>query len=1802
MTELAVNSLELVNKELTTALDQARQGLENYIDGRVGKGALADCARQLHLVRGALKIVEVHGAALLAEEMEQACDYLTELTDEDVVLQSVEALGRAMVQLPAYLDRVASGGRDIALVLLPLLNDLRAIRGEPLMSEGTLLLLNVGPGQGAGPAAPEAAGPAAENFTALASKLRPSFQMALLGWIKGRDLHANWNRLYTVSRALEGVATADAIYQLWYVLSGVLEALQKGGVESSVALQRLIGQADRFLKITIDRGEADAAKAAPRDLLNHLLYYVGRSKVETDRIKEIRNSFGLVNLLPGDHELAEAREGLAGPSVKLMRTVAAAIKEDLSNVKDALDIFVRTGMSDAEDLKPQLDMLKKISDTLGVLGLGDLRERIQGEIKELAAFIADQEAADEGTLIKMAATLLNVEDELDQQLVRVIMPLEGEKAAAPETDAEYRHVAEAVLRECAVNLARIKEAVTQLVSQRGDSEALDRVAPQLRGVTAGLLMLGKTRAVKVIERIGAVIHARLAPGQPTLKPDKLDRLADAIVSVEYYMETLKAGRADPWYMLDNAETCLQVLEAQPVAVPSAVESAAEAAPEADEAPVEAAAEREKTAAPVVEAELGQPATEPEAAVSAPVPAVMSEHAERVDPELVEVFIEEAQEELTSIRKHFPQWLQHPDDSEALITVRRSFHTLKGSGRMVGAQLIGEFSWSIENLLNRLINQTLERSDAIADFLQRAVEALPELLEQLEIGRAPRLDVQFLMKQAEAFAEGDPEAASMTSGSLRVPALETPAAAPPAPGLVTDMDPVLQEIFIKETRGHVAAIRNFLDAAPDQAGTRVTDDLHRVCHTLAGSANMASFEPAIELAAPLNRFVSQLFKAGGSLDRTARGVIQAIAQALGNMADALESGQPYQDDYRALLGELDTLAAAQQPVAAESSQPGTGEPLAQAEEPVSSDGLAVEPVSEVSALVVPSAAEPVIGEPAAEQFFEFDSEIAAIFTAEAAELLEAAEDALRVLAADHGNRERVVELQRLTHTLKGGARMAGLTPMGNLSHALENLLVGWAEGSVQPGDGAIVTIQSALDELHHMRDAVVGGAGLRESTDLIRRINVLAEAGAAGVEPEEAAAEVGGLAGSPPTGPDLIPVATASSEAPSDSIIGARDEQSFAGAGPEAADESWPEEEEVTGIYSEPAEPLNVAVPEVEPADEAVPAPPSPASALERAEVARVDAELLDGLLNSAGEISIFQSRLKQQIQSIDFNLVELSQTVLRLKEQLRKLEAETEAQILYRHQHDLGDDRDFDPLELDRYSTIQQLSRALAESVSDVASINDLLRTLNTDAETLLTQQGRVTTELQDGLMQTRMVPFKRHVSRLERIVRQAAQESGKQAELVVEGAAGELDRQVLEKMLPPFEHLLRNAVVHGIESPEQRQAAGKPDRGRIVIALQREGSEVQIEVSDDGAGLDLRAIRTKAQELGLLEPGQQVSDEDAMELILAPGFTTAGELTQAAGRGVGLDVVDDQVAKLGGSLRIASEPGQGTRFTIRLPYTLAITQALIVQVGEETFALPLPTVEGITRLPKDQLLDRLTEDDPRLEYGDVSYRIQHLGTFVDAGPSALPEDESSVSLVLVRAGDSSTALLTDQVEGSREIVVKTLGPQIAGIPGVSGATILGDGRIVVILDMGALVRQRRADSGPKPEPAAPVIQSQPTALVVDDSITVRRVTERLLERHGIRVLTAKDGLDAITVLQDHEPDVILLDIEMPRMDGYQFATHVRNDPRVKDTPIVMITSRSSEKHRARAIEIGVNDYLVKPYQENQLIRALQPFIGDDGE
>ena len=1831
------NALAIVSAELMETIRTAHVALEDCVDGQGGSRSLLRAADLLHQVRGALQITETYGAALLAEEMEAACRYLGSLAPGRGREDGLDAVTRAMVQLPSYVERLLGGGRDIALVLLPILNDLRAARGEPLLSEGTLLLLNLAPGQSsrARPEHPETD----DELIAIAKRLRPKYQLALLGWIKGGgDAKRHLDTLASVARSLENAASRDDLYQLWWVAGGVIEALKQGGLETSVALKRLLGQTDRQIKALIDKGTSAVDENPIDDLLNNLLYYVARSTTAGERIGEIRAAFNLAELLPGDEQVEHAREALAAPSVKLMQTVASAIKEDLGRVKDVLDIFVRTGMNKSSELVPQLDLLKKISDTLGVLGLGELRSDVEGEIERLKAVVERGGVASEQIILDIASTLLRVEDRLDQQLIRLTVPSDAPQPEVPEgmdpgEAADYQQVAESVMRECIINLARIKETVGQSLASQAPSQGLDSVPTLIRGIKAGLLMLNKTRAMDIVERIGNLIMLTLNEGaMKQLSQRETDRMADAIVSIEYYMETVKVGRSEPWYMLDNAEACLAVLRD--------VESRLK-----ETAPPEPAPEPEPVPAP-------EPKAEPIQSF-----AVVSDAGTKLDPELLELFIEEAKEEIASIRTNLPAWAKAPDDMETLITVRRSFHTLKGSGRMVGAERIGEYCWSVENLLNRLINRTLVRTPPMVDFILEAAAVVPELIEQLEVGAAPASDITLLMARAHAFAEGDPNAAD-----LELPTSESDAEPEPA----LEMDPVLLDIFSKETAGHLAAIRDYVSACEDERPPyEVTEKLHRACHTLHGSANMANVERGVAVAGALNRYVRRLYDHRVGFDAAGFALLKDAADAIETIvADINQPGRD-RSDYSGLIEALikicdasDTDTEVERHVEA---------PPANEEAPI--------PVEEPDV----SEAEPA---PADDAEAEYDAEIASIFAEESAELLESADRAFEAWRSDKTAAQALEALKRDLHTLKGGARMAGITAMGNLSHEIETLLMSVERGAVDVTPSIEELLLSSLDELHRMRDLVLATKPVPAALAIERRMQqanageVITRPGAEAEEPvveetddsaqfsPEPDETISMVIVDSPLDSDLASIGFVDDDgegaAGQDTIAHERDEPAAEetedepadlAAAPEGSEEAAaeppeediqataepevetppgePDAEEVEETAGEPVEadvgddvddmtePPVETIPDVAATDETaepepqpipapavdeagVPAEPRPLRAADtRQEVARVDAELLENLLNAAGEISIYHSRLNQQVSSFEFHVEEFEATVQRLREQLRKLEIETEAQIMAGHQETMVA-RDFDPLELDRYSNIQQLSRALAESANDLESLKDLLSGVTREAESLLVQQSRVTAELQDGLMRTRMVPFERHVPRLTRLVRQAASESGKRAELAVEGASGELDRQVLDKMLSPFQHMLRNAVVHGIESPDVRQAADKPAVGRITIRLRREGAEMVIDIADDGAGLDVAAIRRKAYELGLLAADAEATDEEIMALILKPGFSTATKVTQSAGRGVGMDVVANEIKKLGGSLQISSVTGQGTNFTVRLPFTLAITQALIVRTGDEVYALPLPSVEGVARIPRGELENLLSQSEPSFQYGEQTYRFRHLGMYLGGKAAQLPEDDTFIPVILVRAGDLSAALLTDEMIASQEIVVKTVGPQLSSIRGIAGATILGDGRIVLILDINALVRSGAPVVELKSAAPAPV-DDRPLALVVDDSITVRRVTERFLQRNGMRVITAKDGLDAIGVLSDHKPDVILLDIEMPRMDGYEFASHVRNDDRVADVPIIMITSRVGDKHRARAIELGVNDYLGKPYQDAQLMDAIKRQLEDRG-
>src|SRR4249919_1299882 len=769
--------------------------------------------------------------------------------------------------------------------------------------------------------------------------------------------------------------------------------------------------------------------------------------------------------------------------------------------------------------------------------------------------------------------------------------------------------------------------------------------------------------------------------------------------------------------------------------------------------------------------------------------------------------------------------------------------------------------------------------------------------------------------------------------------------------------------------------------------------------------------------------------------------------------------------------------------------------------------------------------------------DLDPELVDIFVEEGGDLLDHSDGLLAALREAPGEREHLVGLQRDLHTLKGGARMAGIMAVGELGHAMESLLEAVVEHRSELGRDGIPLLERGFDRLHAMVTRVGERRAIAMPDALIAEFDARAKGRT--YEPEAAPA----IARPTPAAPkvELKPLSApmVDAQAGDDDDVGVRAPQ----------------------------------------------------------EQVRIRADLLDRLVNYAGEVAIYRSRLEQQLGAFRNAMGEMEATNQRLRDQLRRLDIETEAQIIARYQreHDTAD-QTFDPLELDRFSTLQQLSRGLAESAADMSSLQGSLEDLTRQYETLLLQQSRVSSELQEGLMRTRMVPFDALVPRLRRVVRQAAADTGKNVQLKLDGAQGELDRNVLERMTAPLEHMLRNAVAHGLESPAERKKHKKSEEGTIRIAVRREGSEVVLEVGDDGAGLNRTAIRKRAEERGLIRSDAVLADADLDALIMEPGFSTADTVSRLAGRGVGMDVVASEVRQLGGALDIKSKQGEGTTFTLRLPQTLAVTQAVFVKIGETTYAVPIASVRGVGRVTREAL----AKDDTTYTYGGEEYALHDLGLLLGHAP-AKAEGQLQMPLLLIRSGELRAAVSIDQVIGNREIVVKPVGPQVGSVPGIFGATIMGDGSVVVILDVAPLVRRQAA----LPRDTAPtqtVVEARhvPLVMVVDDSVTMRKVTGRVLERHNFEVATAKDGVDALEKLDERVPDLMLLDIEMPRMDGYELATAMKADPRLRNVPIIMITSRTGEKHRQRAFDIGVERYLGKPYQEHELLRNVFELLAQE--
>lgn len=1277
-------------------------------------------------------------------------------------------------------------------------------------------------------------------------------------------------------------------------------------------------------------------------------------------------------------------------------------------------------------------------------------------------------------------------------------------------------------------------------------------------------------------------------------------------------------------------------------------------------------------------ELEQLLAAPRAPEAPPPTAPLPSSQAAADSELREIFVEEAREVLDSIVEHLGELRTQRDDKATLTTVRRAFHTLKGSSRMVGFKHIGEGAWGVEQCFNLWLAQERPATDDLidlADGAQRVIRAWVETIDrepQAHIdpsplvvasqrvreggmfefsgelpagGSPPKSEGSAPAEPAAALPEDEPPLTLAPGATLDfdlgepqapvfdvhaedlapepaaaadevLPAVEAailgaqfelpePPAAEPSPPMAEDEDDTrrvgpleishgLYSVFLNEADECMRVLAHDITEWRYEPERAVSALVVRRAHSLSGISKTVGLVPVVAIADPLDDLMHTLSMLAGprhlALTAAQFDTLERVIERMRGMLHQFAAGI-YPDEAPLEAGALQDLVAVVRahsalhdelaPVLMHPSATGAVEmptlrfdavpevPAEAAPDPAHAAGVVtysapdepmrIEPAAPAAEVILEAA--PVATEEATEDAAEeaavsrvrdeIDPDLLEVFLTEAADLLPAIGTSLRGLESDPNDRELARDLMRKLHTVKGSARMAGAMRLGERVHDMETRMEAAMQLADVPGI-LIEDLQGDYDQAMALYDELQNPGA----------------AAAAAVASAAAAAE----SEAAPLAP-VIELASARSETKAE-----------------------PRSEK-------PAVPMPSSVEATLPA----PATDKP----QAAPFIRVRADVLDKLVDQAGEVSIARSKLENEVGTIKGSLTDLTENIQRLRAQLREVEIQAEAQVQARGASLSRESADFDPLEFDRYTRLQELTRMLAESVEDVAMVqSNMVKGLQM-ADTDLTSQSRLTRELQQQLMRVRLVPFSNVSERLYRVARQAAKELDKRVNLEVRGGTTEIDRGVLEKMVGPFEHLIRNAIVHGLELPSDRRAAGKPETGELVLDVRQEANEIVVVLNDDGAGLNLERIRERAIERDLIGAEATLGDRELMDLIFLPGFSTATEVTELAGRGVGMDVVRAELASFGGRIAVSSETGRGTRFTLYLPMTLAVAQVVLTRIGTRRYALPAGMVEQVRRYRPVALL-------PSLAQGTIE--IPPVGNVVLRPLSQLVGEETNGHLskqtpvVLLRSGDDHMAIAVDDVSSNQEVVVKNVGPQVARLAGVLGATILGNGEIVLIINPVQLItrapeppaifeEELRAEAKLAPTRAEPPteigIASVPTVMVVDDSLTVRRVTQRLLERNNFNVLLAKDGVDALRQLQDTKPDVMLVDIEMPKMDGYDLTRNIRSSPVTSRIPIIMITSRTAEKHRSMAFELGVNEYLGKPYQEDELMKLVRQYAGE---
>ena len=1728
--------------------------------------ALKHAKTYLHQAHGALQMVDVEGVGRMTQGAEDAIERFKDGSIE-CTAERVQLIAEAYLAVTEYLEELLSGAPQQPARLFPYYRALQELLGAERIHPADLLFADL---SAPGPMRRVGTPAAAPDYAAC----RARFEKALLPFLKSADAAAQRSNAQALQEAIAQVAEGqsdNSAHTFWLAMQSFAELVAGGQLASNLYVKQLFGMINLQIR-RLSQGQAEL----PEGMLRDALFFIAAAPEPSDTARALRRAFRLDGVVPADYD--KKRYGrINAEALKEAKEALAHAQQAWDRLSNEIDPALET------QFQQQLEALGTACAKLGAPALAQL----QAELARAARDSVMSGRSPQFSLEMAAAMLFALQgldrirqlpDDFDAHAevigTRLLALAAGETPPhAPQWQDELsRQIQQeqtvAVLAaEMKNGLRQVEKVLDDFYADGSKRPSLSQIGPLLHQLEGAVAILDQDDAMRAALHVKEAVRTLAAAnGDPALEAASLQNIAQNIGALGFFVDMLAQNfdAARQRFSFDSSEGMLR-------AVPFGEAPAAEAPAEHDE---------------VGEASV-------ELAPVAPLPA-----DDGVEAELLEIFIGEAQEVLGVVDATLPAARNEPSSQERLTVLRRSFHTLKGSGRMVGLDNFAEGAAAVEKTLNVWLS---ESRDATPDLLALLEHASAEMgawvAELVATGRSARdsaalVDCAVRVMEGGAFqmieaAPEEPVEEIVFTEVAPEPVLEAPVITNVIdfPSIVrpTPVDDntkrigsleialPLYNIYMAETDELVRTLTRDFGEWRHEPERPVSADALKAAHTLAGTSATVGFKALREVAYALEM---ALKSPSPRLDDSQRELLDDTVERVRQMLQGFALGElaEAQPDLvarlEALRVELEAQDAASYGGAVTNLDAELEEKLHALFEATLASIIASKP--EVEERAPAPVATPAAPADDIDALFDDDPFDAPVLTQAAPPPAIDADDP----DDEDDGPELEPELIGEPEPEPPAEPQALATEEAGVAEAQVDVKVEVTIGDELDADLLPVFIEEASDLLPEI------GNGLRTW-----------QANPADTAPaqmlQRALHTVKGsarMAGAMRLGQHAHDIETQI--------------ENMVHAGtttPAAFDELLANYDHALALFELLQNPGGTAVqtaPTLAPVTDEAPGQ-------QRAALVRVRADILDRLVNQAGEVSITRSKLESQVATLKTSLADFSENLGRLRRQLREVEMQAESQIASRMS--ISSEREFDPLEFDRFTRLQELTRMMAESVNDVGSFHESLGRTVDSAGTDLVTQSRLTRDLQRDLMRVRMVPFASLSERLFRVARQTAKEVDKRVNLDIRGGSVEIDRSVLEQMAAPFEHLLRNAIVHGVETRTVRGASGKAETGELLIHASQQGNEVVIQFTDDGAGLNLERIRAKAVANGLIKEGSEVNDLEAADLIFEPGFSTAEVLSELAGRGVGMDVVRSQAQALGGRVDIQTTAGKGACFTIHLPLTLAVTQVVLTVSSGTTYALPSILVEQVLQVKEVEL--NAFQASGRIQFQGQSVALHYLPHLL-GDPDARPMVQRSSPVLMLRNGNDRLAVQVDDVQGNREVVIKNVGPQLSRMIGIAGATVLGSGDIVLILNPVAL--SHHLDNHPELRPQAESTQASTVAavpardyvvMVVDDSLTVRKVTQRLLEREGYQVMLAKDGVDALERLQEAVPDLMLVDIEMPRMDGFDLTRNIRGNESTRAVPIIMITSRTADKHRNYALDLGVNAYFGKPFQEDVLLAAISGLL-----